>query len=168
MASQQFNMWRWLWTTRAPQQFLTYNGKVRRRDQDSHVYIWIACQLEVGTPIITSAVEVRFQIRDYFWIPQPRLHGTTNFFCKTKKKVLVWPLFAFFNCLLAFLNWHQFLSSGLSSNWCFSKSDTHYERKSSSLNTTFKKTKNTMFRNKRSLVHASLILSNARRSAWLP
>ena len=38
-------------------------------------YSWIACQLEVGTPIITFAVEVQFQIRDQFWIPQLKLHG---------------------------------------------------------------------------------------------
>ena len=36
-------------------------------------YSWIVCQLEVGTPIITFAVEVQFQTRDQFWNPQPKL-----------------------------------------------------------------------------------------------
>ena len=38
-------------------------------------YSWIAYQLEVWAPITTFAVEIRFQIRDQFWIPQPKLHG---------------------------------------------------------------------------------------------
>ena len=38
-------------------------------------YSWIACQLEAGTPIITFAVEVKFQIRDQFRIPQPNYMG---------------------------------------------------------------------------------------------
>ena len=45
--------------------------------KNAHVgihYSWIACQLEVGTPIMTFAVEVQFQIQDQFWIPQPKLH----------------------------------------------------------------------------------------------
>ena len=32
----------------------------------TYIYSWIACQLEVGTPIIIFAVEVQFQIRDQF------------------------------------------------------------------------------------------------------
>ena len=46
----------------------------------SPTYRWIACQLEVGTLIITFTVEAQFQIRDQFWIPQPKLHGAMYLF----------------------------------------------------------------------------------------
>ena len=36
--------------------------------------------------VITFAVKVQFQIRDQFWIPQPKLHGALYlFFCKISK-----------------------------------------------------------------------------------
>ena len=51
-----------------------------------NMYSWIACQLDAGIPIITFAVEVQFQIRGRFWIPQPKLLTRGNvlhFFGKT-------------------------------------------------------------------------------------
>ena len=45
-------------------------------------YSWIACQLEVGTSFYNR---VRLQFRDYFWIPEPKLHGAKYlFFVKPK------------------------------------------------------------------------------------
>ena len=59
-------------------------------------YSWIVWQLEVGSPIITFAVEVQLRIRDQFWIPQPKLHGWMYliFFVKPKNG-LVWPVSVF-------------------------------------------------------------------------
>ena len=106
-------------------------------------YSWIVCQLEVGSPIITFAVEVQFQIGDQFWIPQPKLRGWMYLIVLVKpKKGLIWPVFTFFYIFvgvsyLASISWAQ--------NRCFSEPDTHYERNSGSLNTTFKKNKNRCF-----------------------
>ena len=45
-------------------------------------YSWIACQLEPATSLGRRHNWVRFQIRDHFWIPQPKLlsvWGQLNF-----------------------------------------------------------------------------------------
>ena len=55
----------------------------------TRIYSLIACQLEVGTPIITFAVEVRCQIGDQFWISQPKLNRSMDFFVKPKESALV-------------------------------------------------------------------------------
>ena len=49
--------------------------------------------------VTTFAVEVRFQIRDQFWIPQPKLHGACylRFFNKTSTRT------GFLRFLLVFL-----------------------------------------------------------------
>ena len=53
------------------------------RDQKFTVELPVS-YIEFLTPIITFAVEVQFQIRDRFWIPQSTLHGWMYlFFCKT-------------------------------------------------------------------------------------
>ena len=52
----------------------TRKGVSRDRIFSETEYSWIACQLEVGTPIKTFAVEVEFQIRNQFWILQLKLH----------------------------------------------------------------------------------------------
>ena len=54
-------------------------------------YSWIVCQLEVGTPVITLAVEVRCQIRDPFWNPRLKLHGASYliFLVKPQNGVVV-------------------------------------------------------------------------------
>ena len=63
---------------------------------DQH-YSWIACQLEVGTPIITFAVDVKFQTQTSFGflsqLKLPRLMYL-NFFVKPKNG-LVWPVWVF-------------------------------------------------------------------------
>ena len=52
-------------------------------------YDWIAHQMHIGTTLDAGmfAVEVQFQIRDQFWIPQPELHGAKYLFlfCKISK-----------------------------------------------------------------------------------
>ena len=71
----------------------------RRRDyltakypyQLVEAYSWITCRLEVGTHIITFAVEVQFQIRDKFWVPRPKLNGAMyilDFFVKPKNSLV--------------------------------------------------------------------------------
>jgi len=48
----------------------------------------LAClSVTEGDVAITSAFEIRFQIRDQLWIPQPKLHGTSylGFSVKSKK-----------------------------------------------------------------------------------
>ncbi len=60
-------------------------------------YSWIGCELEVGTPIITFAAEVRFKFRDQIRKPQLKLHGAMflknvkieiEFFRPAKKRAL--------------------------------------------------------------------------------
>ena len=52
-------------------------------------YSWIADQLDIGTSLGRRNNQVQFQIRDQFWIPQPRLHGACYLiFCETSKQAL--------------------------------------------------------------------------------
>ena len=48
-------------------------------------YSWIAHQLQVGTSLGRRHNLAQFQIRDHFWIPQPKLQwgNVLDFFCKT-------------------------------------------------------------------------------------
>ena len=50
-------------------------------------YVQLDCLLvRSWDPVITFAVEVRFQIQNQFWIPQPKLHKACYLtFCKTPK-----------------------------------------------------------------------------------
>ena len=116
--------------------------------------------------VIAFAVGVRFQIRDQFWIPSPNYTGQSAwFFCKTSKQAR----YASFRETVS----SRGFSGTKSTLWAqidflVSRKHMYYERNSSSLNTTFKKIKETMFRAKLSSVRASTILSSACSSAGLP
>ena len=106
------------------------------------------------------AVEVEFQIRDQFWIPPLKLHKSKYLFFKPQNG-LVALVFAK-RCFQVFFGHKIGL---LSSNRFFSGLKVYYERKSSTRLRIFEKFKKTIFRTKLLLGRASMILSNARRSA---
>ena len=106
---------------------------------------------------VIFAVEVRFQIRDQFWIFQPKLP-------KNSKRA----------CSLVFAKKVFYGGRGWAQNWpfgvrsIFSESKVYYERKSNTRLRIFEQFEKTMFHNKPSLVRVSAILSSARRLARLP
>ena len=60
-------------------------------------YSWTAHQLQVGTSVGRCHDLVWFQIRDQFWVSQPKLHGTRYLiFSVEPKNGLVWPAFFVF------------------------------------------------------------------------
>ena len=77
------------------------------------------------------AVEVQFQIRDQFWIPQPKLHGTAyilDFFAKPQNGHFAFFASVFSGVFKWFPGVFRHYIGDLSSNRCFSELGTHYER----------------------------------------
>ena len=102
---------------------------------NSLVYSWIACQLDIGTSLGWRHNQVQFQIRGHFWIPQPRLHGAIILIFIVKSQ----------NGLVT-----QFSRKGvfqrvfrhIIGDRCFSESNSYYKRKSVTFYTFFEKKSN--------------------------
>ena len=109
-----------------------------------------------------------FKFEAIFGFLSPNYTGHVTWFFSWNLK---WPRFTSLKMLprkSAFqgvLSELRLLSSMPETSYPNIESDTHYERKSSTLNTFLEKK---LARTKLSLVQTSTILSTARRSAWLP
>ena len=66
-------------------------------------YNWIAHELKVGTSLGRRHNLVRFQIWDQFWIPLPKLHGTTYWIFFVKPKTVSFDQFSRFLLFDSFL-----------------------------------------------------------------